>query len=206
MWSLDNFELFLEKRRILLANELNDFLSGITETTEEEVDMDLMEMIKAGENSSVEFKTTMRYDMRQNALNKKLEEVILKTIAAFSNAEGGTLIMGVDDDQNAVGLENDYRTLKNGTKDEFQLHLRNLVNHAYGVEFATNNLNIQFPEIEDTEICVVEIKPGTKPLYSEVSDKNGNKSKKFYVRSGNSSPEMDITEVASYINQRFEIA
>ena len=206
LWSLDNFELFLEKRRVLLANELNDFLSGITETTEEEVDMDLMEMIKAGENSSVEFKTTMRYDMRQNALNKKLEEVILKTIAAFSNAEGGTLIMGVDDDQNAVGLENDYRTLKNGTKDEFQLHLRNLVNHAYGVEFATNNLNIQFPEIEDTEICVVEIKPGIKPLYSEVSDKNGNKSKKFYVRSGNSSPEMDITEVASYINQRFEIA
>ena len=61
-----------------------------------------------------------------------------------------------------------------------------------------------FPEIDDIEICTVEIKQGLKPLYSEVSDKNGNKSKKFYVRSGNSSQEIDITEVASYVNQRFE--
>ena len=60
------------------------------------------------------------------------------------------------------------------------------------------------PEVEDTEICTVEIKQGLKPLYSEISDKNGNKSKKFYVRSGNSSQEIDITEVASYVNQRFE--
>ena len=205
LWSLENFELFLEKRRVILANELNEFLDGITETTEEEVDIDLMEMIKAGENSEVEFKTTLRYDMRQNIVNKKLEEVILKTIAAFSNASGGTLIMGVDDDPNIIGLENDYRTLNNGNKDEFELHLRNLVNKSYGVEFATNNLDVQFPLVEDQEICVVTISGGIRPLYTEVSDKNGQKSKKFYVRSGNSSQEIDITEVASYINQRFEL-
>ena len=205
LWSLENFELFLEKRRVILANELNEFLYGITETTEEEVDIDLMEMIKAGENSEVEFKTTLRYDMRQNIVNKKLEEVILKTIAAFSNASGGTLIMGVDDDLNIIGLENDYRTLNNGNKDEFELHLRNLVNKSYGVEFATNNLDVQFPLVEDQEICVVTILGGIRPLYTEVSDKNGQKSKKFYVRSGNSSQEIDITEVASYINQRFEL-
>ena len=205
LWSLENFELFLEKRRVILANELNEFLDGITETTEEEVDIDLMEMIKAGENSEVEFKTTLRYDMRQNIVNKKLEEVILKTIAAFSNESGGTLIMGVDDDLNIIGLENDYRTLNNGNKDEFELHLRNLVNKSYGVEFATNNLDVQFPLVEDQEICVVTILGGVRPLYTEVSDKNGQKSKKFYVRSGNSSQEIDITEVASYINQRFEL-
>ena len=203
LWSLENFELFLQNRRVILANELNEFLNGITETTEEEVDMDLMEMIKAGENSEVEFKTTFRYDMRQNIVNKKLEEVILKTIAAFSNASGGTLIMGVDDDLNIIGLENDYRTLNNGNKDEFELHLRNLVNKSYGIEFATNNLEVQFPLVEDHEICVVTISSGIRPLYTEVSDKNGQKSKKFYVRSGNSSQEIDITEVASYINQRF---
>ena len=206
LWRLENYELFLDARRAILAKELNEFLSNITVTSDEGIDTDLLGLITEGENSSVEFKTTMRYDMREKRVNKKLEEVILKTIAAFSNAEGGTLIMGVDDDQNIIGLENDYRTLNSGTKDEFELHLRNLVNHAYGVEFATNNLTIQFPDIEDVEICTVEIKQGLRPLYSEVSDKNGVKSKKFYVRSGNSSQEIDITEVASYINQRFELA
>ena len=149
------------------------------------------------------FKTTLRYDVKQKITNKKLEEVILKTIAAFSNASGGTLIIGVDDEMNIIGLENDYRTLNSGTKDEFELHLRNLVNKSYGVEFATNNLEVDFPVVYDQEICVVNIKSGIRPLYSEVSDKNGQKSKKFYVRSGNSSQEIDITEVANYINKRF---
>ena len=81
-----------------MAKELNEFLSNITVTSDENVDTDLIGLIKEGENSGVEFKTTMRYDMRENKVNKKLEEVILKTIAAFSNAEGGTLVMGVDDD------------------------------------------------------------------------------------------------------------
>ncbi len=205
LWKLENFEMFLEARRILLAKELNEFLNNITVTSDDTVDTDLLDMIISGENSNVEFKTTMRYDMRENTVNKKLEEVILKTIAAFSNGQGGTLVMGVDDDQNIIGLENDYRTLKNGTKDEFELHLRNLINYAYGVEFATNSLDIQFPEVNETEICTVEIKPGLKPLYTEVTDKNGVKSKKFYVRSGNSSQEIDITEVAQYINQRFQL-
>ena len=203
LWKLENFEVFLENRRVQLALELNKFLNDITETSEDEVDMDLIEMIEAGENSEVEFKTTLRYDVKQKITNKKLEEVILKTIAAFSNASGGTLIIGVDDEMNIIGLENDYRTLNSGTKDEFELHLRNLVNKSYGVEFATNNLEVDFPVVYDQEICVVNIKSGIRPLYSEVSDKNGQKSKKFYVRSGNSSQEIDITEVANYINKRF---
>ena len=188
----------------MLAKELNEFLNGITETSADEVDVDLLEMIKAGENSEVEFKTTLRYDMRNNIINKKLEEVVLKTIAAFANADGGTLIMGVDDDLNIIGLENDYKTLSSGNKDQFEIHLRNLVNASYGKEFATNYLEILFPDVEDIEICVVNITKGIRPLYTEVSDKNGVKSKKFYVRSGNSSQEIDITEVSRYINHRFE--
>ena len=203
LWKLENFELFLDKRRGMLADELNHFLEHLDATEETQQTSDLMSIIQSGENSEVEFKTTMRYDVRENKINKKLEEVILKTIAAFSNKDGGTLIMGVDDDMNIIGLSNDLKTLKNGTKDEFELHFRNIVNSAYGVKFATNNLVVEFPVLEDTEICTVEIKPGVEPLYTEVSDKNGNRSKKFYVRSGNSSQEVPLDELASYINQRF---
>jgi hypothetical protein len=206
LWKLENFELFLEHRRSILAGELNEFLNNITETSDDNVATDLLDMILEGENSQVEFKTTLRYDMREHQINRKLEDVVLKTLAAFSNGQGGTLVMGVTDELEIVGLESDYRTLKDGTKDEFELHLRNLVNTAYGVEFATSNLVISFPIVNDIEICVVEIKQGLRPIYTEVTDKNGIKSKKFYVRSGNSSQEIDITEVAQYIKQRFELA
>jgi len=112
--------------------------------------------------------------------------------------------MGVTDEMEVIGLENDYNTLKEGTKDEFELHLRNLVNKTYGVEFASNNLQISFPEIEDKEICIVEIKPGRKPLFTEVTDSLGVKSEKFYLRSGNSSPELPVREIPTYVRSRFE--
>jgi len=203
LWKLENFELFLETRRKILADELNDFLQNITETAVDDVKMDLFDMISAGENNLVEFKTTLRYDLRTGAVNKKLEQAILKTIAAFSNAQGGTLIMGVNDDMEIIGLEHDYQTFRNGTKDELELHLRDLSNHAFGIDFSSNNLTVTFPEVEDTEICVVEIKPGIKPLYSTVTDANGIKSDKFYLRSGNSSPELPTREIASYVNSHF---
>lgn len=203
LWKLENFELFLAARRQMLADELNEFLQNITETAVDEIKMDLFDMISAGENNLVEFKTTLRYDLKTGAVNKKLEQAILKTIAAFSNAQGGTLIMGVNDDLEIIGLEQDYQTLHNGTKDEFELHLLNIASAAYGREFTSNFLQVTFPEVQDTEICVVEINPGLKPLYTSVTDNKGVKSDKFYLRSGNSSPELPTREIASYVNSRF---
>jgi len=204
IWKLENFEQFLKSRRQILADELNNFLVNITETADDDLKMDLFEMISAGENNLVEFKTTLRFDMSIGGVNKKLEHAVQKTIAAFSNAQGGTLIMGVNDDMEIIGLDHDFQTFKNGTKDEFELHLRNLTNNAYGVEFSSNNLNINFPIVEDNEICVVEIKPWNQPLFTEWTDKNGVKTDKFYLRNGNSSPELPTREIASYINTRFD--
>jgi predicted HTH transcriptional regulator len=152
----------------------------------------------------MEFKTTLRWDLKLNQVSKKLEEVILKTIAAFSNADGGYLLIGVTDSGEIEGLHFDYSTISNGDKDKFEIHLRNLINSSYGVEFATNNLKVTFPEIDEKEICLVEIKPGYKPIYTDTTDSNGNKSKKFYVRSGNSSQEIGLNEVSEYVSKRFK--
>lgn len=203
LWKLENYENFIEVRRALLAEELNEFLNSITEMKKEKVDVDLAEIIEAGETHEVEFKTTLRYDMRENRVNKLLEGVIMKTIAAFSNSEGGMLIIGVNDDMEIIGLENDYNTLKEGTKDGFEIHLRNLINQHYGVEFASKYIRITFPVIEDKEICLIEIKPGDKPLFTKLKDKFGLEHENFYLRSGNSSPALPPSEQARYIRTRF---
>jgi len=203
LWKLENFELFLEERRKMLTKELNAFLKDITETKDEEIRMDIMEVIAEGENHHVEFKTTLRYDMHENRVNKALEGVILKTIAAFSNGEGGMLILGVNDELEIIGLENDYNTLKEGTKDGFELHLRNLINSHYGVDFASTQIKISFPIIEEKEICVVEIQRGHKPQYTKLKDKYGIEQEHFYLRSGNSSPALPPSEQARYIRSRF---
>jgi len=206
LWKVENYEQFLEERRKILADELNEYLTNITETNLEGVAVSLEEQIAEGENNCLEFKSTLRWDMKESRLNRKLEEVILKSIAAFNNAEGGTLLIGVNDEGEIVGLEYDYNTLDGGEgdKDKFEIHLRNIINKTYGVEFATTNLKITFPQINDQEICMIDIKKGQKPLYLTVADKHGQKFEKFYVRSGNSSQEIvKASEITSYIQSRF---
>lgn len=127
----------------------------------------------------------------------------MKSIAAFSNSDGGTLLIGVNDDGEILGLENDYSTL-HGTRDQFELHLRNLINRSFGVGFAVGNLAITFPMSGDREVCQVDIKRALHPQYLEVKDKNtGSKTQKFYVRSGNSSIELSLSEISDYIQERF---
>jgi len=204
LWKIENYEQFLNERRKLLAENLNKFLDTITETIDEADHITIEERVSAGEDEYHEFKQTLRWDIRESRVNKILEEVVLKTIAGFSNKEGGMLIIGASDDGSVVGLDDDYNSLKDGNKDKFELHLRNLINEAYGKEFTANNLSVTFPILEDKEICIVEIAKGSKALYTKMTDNSGQKKEKFFIRSGNSSQELSsLAEINNYITNHF---
>jgi len=166
----------------------------------------IVNLIQQGESENVEYKSSLRYDYRQEKENKLLEDVIIKSIAAFSNAKGGTLIIGVDDNQHILGLENDFSTLKKKDIDYFELHLRKLINNQFGINFSNHRLIIQFPVLEDKVICVIQIARAVKPIYVKVKNKQGQTVEKFYVRSGNSSQEItSLKEMEEYIKNRFAI-
>jgi hypothetical protein len=166
---------------------------------------EMNELIQQGESESVEFKSSLRYDYHQEKENKALEDVIIKSIAAFSNAKGGTLFIGIDDDQNILGLENDYSTLKRKDVDYFELHLRKLIKNQFGINFSNNRLIVQFPELDGKTICVIQITTAKKPIYVKVKSKQGQIMEKFYVRNGNSSQEItSLKEMEEYIRTRFE--
>lgn len=205
LWKIENYEEFIKTRRTLLADNLNNYLNNISITDEEiKTEIDLAELIESGEDAFMEFKSTMRWNLKEAKQDKKMEKIILKSISAFSNSEGGKLIIGVDDNGDILGLQDDYNTLKEASKDYFEIHLRNIVNSTFGKDFATRHMKVNFPKIDENEICEIDVTPGTKPLYLDIVNKNGQRSKKFYVRSGNSSQDLDIDEAAEYIKRRFE--
>ncbi|HEC41957.1 MAG TPA: ATP-binding protein [Bacteroides sp.] len=165
---------------------------------------DWQKMIQKGESQHLEFKSALRMDMNLGQVNPKLEDVIVKTIAAFSNGEGGKLIIGVADNGDILGLEPDFSSLRKQDSDYFEIHLRNILKQQFGVTFITTNLEILFPVIEAREICAITIGKGTEPAYITTVDKNGNKTERFYVRSGNSSQEIQsLKEITEYIGKRF---
>jgi predicted HTH transcriptional regulator len=126
----------------------------------------------------------------------------MKSVAAFANGQGGTLLVGVADDGMPLGLEKDYMSLS-GDRDRFELHVRNLFNQSFGHSFVASKLHISFPMVQGAEICQIDIEPAVQPIILNLTDKSGQKIEKFYVRSGNSSQDMPLSEIHSYFEDRF---
>jgi len=186
----DDYDVFLENRATTIFRELKSRIElehkGVAQ---EEA---IKELILVGENEHVEFKTTLRYDLREAKVNKKLEFVVAKTISAFLNADGGTLIMGVDDEGNTIGLQKDFNTLQKQDIDGFELQLRQIVKKYLGANFE-KYLKVSFPKVDDKDICLVKIAKCGKPVFvhHEGSDN-------FFVRSGNSSIPLNRQEQSEY--------
>ena len=119
------------------------------------------------------------------------------------NAEGGTLFIGVDDEGNALGLQNDYETLKKEKQnsDEFEIELRQAVEKYTKNKIANENFKLKFHTIEGKEICEIIVSPAPKPvvIYDE-----GGKQQEFYVRVGNSSRPYNWDEFYDYSKRRFK--
>ena len=212
----DDFFLFIRKRSVALLELIYEAM-GKGDTAPEDIALfglnssenearEREQKIASGESSMVEFKSTMRWNIKADMLDKTMEEIILKSIAALNNRYGGTLFIGVQDDGEILGLDLDYATLNEPNKDQFELFLRALINENYGKEFATSQLEVTFPERNGKEFCQINVKRGKEALYTMVSpkDKNLPKMKKFYVRSGNTSQELSMEEAVKYINERFK--
>lgn len=201
LWDTDRYPDFLAARRVLIADALNQFLAGDQPPRQRSLSPD--ELIAKGEHAELEFKSSLRWDVDEQRVNKGLEQVVLKSIAAFSNGSGGRLLIGVQDDGCIHGLARDYESLQ-GTRDEFERHLRNLVNSCWGAAAGINAIEVDFPKVNGGEICIIQVRAGTMPFFLMVADKNGQKTEKLFVRAGNASLPMESpSELAAYINQRF---
>jgi predicted HTH transcriptional regulator len=203
LWKLENYERYLEARRELMATQLNAYLEGITGTEEAGEAVSIEDLIKEGESDELEFKSTLRWDLQQGIVNRKLEDVIVKIVAAFGNSQGGTLIIGVDDDGNIIGLEHDYLTLDSGNRDKFELHCRNLLGQHFDISMITNRIHITFHEVDSKDVCQIDVEPATRPIVLKIKDKNGQQLEKFYIRSGNASQEVALSEMSDYLRERF---
>ncbi|MDJ0617511.1 MAG: putative DNA binding domain-containing protein [Calothrix sp. MO_192.B10] len=161
-------------------------------------DAEIVQLIQQGENHQLEFKSTARWNLRENKKDKAMEHEIVKTIAAFLNTNGGSLLIGVDDDGTPLGLNHDYQTLKKKNNDGYMLFLNNdLLLREIGKEFATL-FCITFHQVSGQDVCRVVVQPSPKPVYVKVKEKNGKEEEIFYIRSNNSSVKLSTKEAVEY--------
>jgi hypothetical protein len=166
----------------------------------------LDELLMGDEGRTLEFKSSLRWDYRQLKPNAELEQVVMKTIAAFGNTDGGILLIGVDDDKNIIGIANDLKTLKKQDTDYYEIHLRNILHANMGIKYVSKNIRIQFEKSEEDRIvCKVKVHAANEPMYLKTTNKSGQTEEKMYVRSGNGSHEIkSIADINDYINTHFK--
>lgn len=161
---------------------------------------DYLSIIKMGESKIVEFKSTLRWDVRQCTIDKKIEHSVLKTINAFLNCEGGVLFIGVDDDGNLLGLDADFNSFKgHNKKDEFQKHFDNLIKNGFGNSIH-RIINFCFIEMDGKIFALIRI--GQK--YSEPTFLKDGVDEKFYIRATASTHELKGKEQANYIREHWK--
>jgi hypothetical protein len=152
------------------------------------------------EDETVEFKSSLRWDYGLQRPNKELERVVVKTIAGFMNSEnGGTLIIGMSDSKEILGLQSDYASFKNKqNRDGFELALRQILIDTLGERRCARWIKTRFCSLLGKELCVVTIAPSSEPVFLE-----GEASGQLFVRVGNSTRPLDAKEALAYARDRW---
>ncbi|MEK7646439.1 MAG: RNA-binding domain-containing protein [Patescibacteria group bacterium] len=157
------------------------------------------DLIQEGENATVEFKETFRYDVRKNEVSKDVEHAVAKAIVGFMNADGGTLLIGVDDGGEVKGLESDYKALPKKNRDGLENHFNMLVKTMIGLPFA-KYVSVKFEKVTGKDVCMVMVRESHKPAYV----RNGDKKEEFFVRVGNSTQPFSMSEAEEYIKTHWK--
>ncbi len=152
----------------------------------------IRELIKAGESETLEFKATVRWNLRENRAGKEMEVAWLKGLVGFLNTDGGVLLLGVEDDGTVCGIERDNFA----NDDKCLRHIDSLISTHIGLEFSRY---IQFAIVEVDGLKVVEIRARVSeiPAFLKKGD-----SEEFFIRTGPASRKLKPSQIIKYLASR----
>jgi membrane protein YdbS with pleckstrin-like domain len=160
-------------------------------------DTDPVELIQSPEHERLEKKSTLRWDIKAQNVNRSLEKAVIKTVAAFMNSGGGHLLLGIGDNSTAVGIEHDLATLPRKDSDGWENHFSNVLSSMIKPSFRAYVTVSHF--MHEAKACVLlTVAPTPEPVYLNDEDRE-----EFYIRTGNRTVPLRMSEAHDYISSRF---
>lgn len=203
-WQMD-YSDFIEARRGRIADVVREGFKQLwdEESGSVEPELSISDLIDSGETQSLEFKSTGRWNLRTSSKDSKMEHIIVKTVCGFLNAEGGTLLIGIGDDGEVIGLDKDYQTLTGKpNKDGYELWLRQHLDKSLSCQTAAI-VRIEFATVNGNDICVVHVGASRRPVFAK-SFSGGDPPSEFWVRVGNATKQMHGDDMVDYQTLRWE--
>lgn len=154
----------------------------------------ILSMIAKGEGQQLELKESLEADAKTGQKHPTLVHEALRTVCAFANADGGTLLIGVSDDGEVKGLEKDYKFCgKRQNEDGFQLKLQNLVSSRLDPS-PLDLVSISFEELPEGAVSRVDVQQSKDIIHLD--------KKEVWVRYGNQSRRLEGRELTDWIERR----
>lgn len=173
--------------------QFEEVFQAINNLIEAPAPVSTTELIRKGEGQHIEFKSTLRINLHTMKPDREIEFSVLKTIAGFLNCEGGTLLIGLNDQGEIIGIKNDNFA----SKDKMMLHLTNLIKSNIGVQHHYF-IRYSVEHLKSNEIFRIDVRKANVPAYLKQDKDNV-----FYIRTGASTAVLPTTEIHDYIQTRF---
>ena len=155
-------------------------------------------LILQGEGPALEFKSSFRWDLEQDRVNSALETVVLKTLAGYLNSSlGGTLLIGVADTGEIIGLEKDYKSLKRQDQDGYEQAIITAISAQLGADLC-QFVKVLFHVVDGKHVCRLIILASPRPVFLNQSN-----TPKFYLRTGGGTRDLNIQEAVEFIAHRW---
>ena len=156
------------------------------------------ELLVDDETRTVEYKQTARWNVRERRRDKRMEQVVVKTVAGLLNDRGGTLLIGVTDSGEPVGLDDDYAQVKPPNADGYVNWLDTLFENNLG-HAGANRLDIRIDRVNNHDVCRIDVPASSRPIW--VKNKKGADS--LYQRRNNSTREVPSADIEAFISERY---
>ncbi len=190
-------QVAVQQRHKALIRENRILASQLREARASEEDLDpaapsLPQLIRQGENDRVEFKSTLRWNLKTDRAERVIEKAWLKTVVAFLNSSGGLLVVGVRDDGAILGMAPD----RFDSEDKYLLHVNNRLQENIGLAHCAS-IRYYLAAIEGHKVLVIHCRPSSQPVFLKMG-----KEEEFFVRVGPGSRKLSTSEVVAYVTQR----
>ena len=166
---------------------------------------EIEQLLTGDETATVEFKSSLRTPIAKltkeekthiSSIQRALEHTVLKTLAAFLNSYGGTLVIGVADDHSIIGIETDYPTTK-GSSDGWRLKFDTLVSKHLG-NAALNFIDLRLEPWQGHTIAIVKCSKREEPTLIDDDE--------LFVRRTASSVKLSMREALAWCRERRRLA
>ena len=161
-------------------------------------------IIAFGDDGNGMNEDTLKFDLKRfqegdgaKTGNRTVLKEVPITIAGFANNIGGILFIGVDDNGQPLGLNNDFELL--GGRDKFEQEITNALREIDNMAFVSH-LSILFQEKNGKIVCIIQVPPSKKPIYVKNNEIN-----ELHVRVNNTTKKFEGKDLADYLEQHYRI-